>query len=111
MPLSVIGGVFGAIVETMYFCAPQYSGKAAVRSPAIGASVAFSGSVCGELRLVVSEELAARMAADFLATDLCGLSREQIEATTGELANIVCGATPGTCGCRTAGFVFPCRAG
>jgi hypothetical protein len=77
----------------MYFCLPDYYGAARLAGPTIGASVAFSGVIQGEFRLIASRRLASQFAADFLGVDCDGISEANLGATIRELANVVCCAT------------------
>ena len=95
VPAEVVAPAIGQILETMYFCESFYRGKGRVREPHIGTSITFTGAVSGVFNLEVSSALAARLAADFLATEPPDPGKEQIEATVSELANIACGATIG----------------
>lgn len=92
-PAAVVTTTLSQILETMYFCVPEYCGAGRLVGPAIGASVAFSGTVKGEFSLVASRRLIGQFAADYLGLDCDGISEANLGATIRELANVVCCAT------------------
>lgn len=107
------------ILEEMYFCEADYLGPALMDTACLGAVLAFSGDLSGEFKVAVSENLATRMATDFLALPYECLP-EQIEAIVREFGNIACGASmsawkphasfhysvPGPLSRRAAGVAF-----
>jgi hypothetical protein len=92
-PTPVVTATLTQILETMYFCVPDYYGAGRLVGPIIGASVAFSGRVKGKFSLVASRRLIGQFAADFLGIDSDGISEANLGATIRELANVVCCAT------------------
>jgi hypothetical protein len=92
IPSNLVDDVLIGIFETMYFCELRSCGSGRVPPPATGGAVRFSGHLNGEFRLLISQPLADRLAADFLAEKP---TAEQTEAVIRELANIACGAIMG----------------
>jgi hypothetical protein len=92
-PTAVVTAALSQILETMYFCVPDYYGAGRLVGPTIGASVAFSGTVRGEFSLVASRRLIGQFAADYMGLDSDGISEANLGATLRELANVVCCAT------------------
>lgn len=89
------------VMETMYFCTPLYCGSASLTGALLGASLPFrelpslvetNSELSGELRVVMNEELARRMASDFLPADPEDVTHEQMDGTIREFTNIACGA-------------------
>ena len=83
------------IFQTMYFSRPVYRGPGRVEASATGSTIGFSGAANGEVRVLVSEDLARRMTADFLALDAEEVTRDRVEAMVKEFANVACGAIMG----------------
>lgn len=79
-----------SVIETMFYCEAEYRGSEAVRTPAIGAAVEFTGPVDGAMQIFVEGKLAARFAADFMAIDASCVDQTMTCQTVTELANIVC---------------------
>ena len=92
IPASAIGPAVNGVLETMYFLVPAYKGPGRLECPAFAATLGFTGALQGIFRVVVNRDLAARMTAEFLATEPGQVSEKQAEATVCELANIACGA-------------------
>ena len=90
MAAELILPVVSELLETMYFMEPVYLGETAVPPHAFKVGVGFTGAVAGEFHLAVAHQLADRMAADFLASEVEELDPQQVEATVRELANLAC---------------------
>jgi hypothetical protein len=100
IPPELIRRVASRMLEEMYFCDGTWVGPGLLDlpfdgEPAIGARVTFSGAVAGEFRVAASAQLAARLAADFLAAEVSDITGEQSISLVLEFANVVCGATLG----------------
>lgn len=89
-PSILITKTISQILETMYYCSPDYCGRMTVEGEAIGAELGFSGPVCGALRIVAQAGLIERLTADFLGLEPSEIGPEQLKATVRELANVAC---------------------
>lgn len=93
IPENIIRSAMSQTLEEMYFCAGTWTGSGTLRSSAIGASVAFTGSFRGEFKVVATARFATQLAADFLAADVSEITDSQALALMHEFANVACGAT------------------
>ena len=93
---SAICDAMGEILETMYFCEPEYMGRGQFNGPAIGARLAFSGDLSGEFRVIVAESAALRLTADFLGAGPQEITSGEARLAVRELANVACGAAMNT---------------
>jgi len=80
------------VMRVMYFCDAVYLGRARLETPALGAFLAFAGTVNGVFRVFVSQRRAKRMTADFLALDSSEVTPARIRSTVNEFGNVACGA-------------------
>jgi hypothetical protein len=87
---DIVSPVVAQMLESMYFCSPNYYGVAQLEGPVIGASLSFSGPASGDIRLVAQVALVTRMAADFLGLETCDVDEQQLHATIRELASVTC---------------------
>ncbi len=78
------------VLGSMCFAAPEYRGSGHL-ADAAGAAISFGGEVEGTLKLVLEQDLAKQLAADFLGTDSDEVTAEQTRLFTLELANVICG--------------------
>lgn len=78
------------LIETMYFCSPEYRGAGNIYAPLIAAAVGFRGGVSGELCLGLEASLIRQFAADFLGVESSEIVEEQLSATVCELTNVAC---------------------
>jgi len=85
------------VFEAMYFYSPQYCGSGRLEQPVTGASVAFAGSVSGELRVAANIRLVRQLTADFLGIDAAEVSEAHLDATVRELANVACCSMVSAC--------------
>jgi CheY-specific phosphatase CheX len=81
------------VLEKMFFFTPPDEPAAEDDGePWSSVQVGFEGSPPGELILRIRRRAARSIAADFLATDIWGLTDEQIDGVICELANMICGS-------------------
>ena len=95
--LSMARVVTGEVLETMFFstAAPiacDHSGEAAVHEDWISSRVRFAGTPSGELRVMLSHELARSIAAGFLGSEPDEITLEAEGQVGCELGNMICGA-------------------
>lgn len=93
IPGTAICAAMDRILEEMYFRAGVWDGVGTLESSTIGARVTFSGSVCGEFKVLATERFAAELAADFLAADFSEITAAQAVSLVQEFANVACCAT------------------
>jgi hypothetical protein len=92
------------VLEAMYFFTPEWRGIGRLEGPLQGAAVKFLVSApagqepdAGEFRLIVTQRLATRMAAEFLPAEPEDITPAESEAMIAELANVVSGAVLSVC--------------
>lgn len=90
---DAVGSAVCEVFRTMYFSEAEYTGPARKEPYAPETSIRFGGDRKGRFRVAVSPQLAARMAADFLALEPEQCTPEQIEAIVCEFSNIACGTS------------------
>lgn len=89
-PEGIVAKVMNDLIETMFFCSPEYRGSGEVQGPVIAATVGFAGEVSGEIWLGVETSLIRQFAADFLGVEESDIPEEQLPATVDELTNVTC---------------------
>jgi len=97
--LPIVREVTGVVLETMFFseAVPEACDHAALIVPGareewISARVRFDGVPRGELRVMLSHELARFVAASFLGADPDDVNSDADGQVSCELANMICGA-------------------
>jgi hypothetical protein len=90
-PEDLVCAALDQILETMFFSRAVWTGVGNISGPAMGAKLSFSGTVCGEFRLLVARPLAAALASDFLAIGAADISAAQATAIVHEFSNVACG--------------------
>jgi CheY-specific phosphatase CheX len=95
VPTEILCSALEEILETMYFCEATWAGPGRIVLPAIGAAVTFSGTCCGEFRILATSPLATKLAADFIVAETSEIAESLARATILEFANVACGATLG----------------
>jgi len=97
--LPILKEVVGAVLETMFFseaaarpCDHSELDAPGAREEWISARVRFAGAPTGELRVMLSHELARFMAASFLGSDPEEVTSDADGQVSCELANMICGA-------------------
>jgi CheY-specific phosphatase CheX len=97
--LPILRDVTGVVLETMFFseAVPRSCDHAELNAPGaqeewISARVLFDGAPRGELRVMLSHELARFIAANFLGADPEEVSGDADGQVACELANMICGA-------------------
>jgi len=86
--LAAARAVAQDVLETMFF-SPAEPVSCQHAEEFVAVRVAFQG---GEMSVMISPELAVAASAAFLAEDPGGVTAEQLEMVSRELANILCGA-------------------
>ncbi len=92
VPVRFVQPELERIFLAMFFCRPVHRGPGRVETSAAGSILEFSGAANGKFFVVVSEDLARRITADFLALDAAEVSRDRIQGMVNEFANVACGA-------------------
>lgn len=82
------------VLETMFFetAEPVECRHQSCTGNCLGAKVRFEGSPHGELRVMLSRELAGPIACGFLGIDPQEVTAEEEKQIACELANMICGA-------------------
>ena len=81
-------------LETMFFAVPDAVSESTSRPDGdlIAVSLSFRGSPNGHFALIVSDQLARTLAANFAGCDEADLAPVQVLGVAAELTNMVCGA-------------------
>ncbi len=82
-----------SVLEGMFFSFIAGPGEPPAGA-GLTAGVAFSGAKAGELEVRAGEATAAKLAASFLGSEETA-TEDEVSATFGELANVICGALLG----------------
>jgi hypothetical protein len=87
----VIAAALEQVLRVMYFRESVYRGGSSLEAPVLSTSLTFEGTVQGIFRVMLSENCARRMTADFLVMESSDVSPDQRDATVREFANVACG--------------------
>ena len=95
--VSMARDVTGEVLETMFFSTAaaigcDHSGQVPVSEEWVSSRVRFAGAPSGELRVMLSRELARSIAAAFLASEPGEITMETEGQVGCELGNMICGA-------------------
>jgi hypothetical protein len=95
--LSMARAVTGEVLETMFFSTAaaidcDHSGQLPLNEEWTSSRVRFAGLPSGELRVMLSRELARSIAAGFLGSDPEEVTAEAEGQVGCELGNMICGA-------------------